>query len=150
MKKEIKIGEQDVELNSSAGWFYDYREQFGHDIMPDLLPILEGLLGTLAELNVDGAEEIMLTDEIVGKIIDALATAEITTVFNIAWAMAHNADDKIKSPKEWANDFENFPMDEVVPELITLALESSVSSKNAKSLLNKMEQIKTSASQKSL
>lgn len=142
MKKTIKIADQSVELNSSAGWFYDYREQFGHDIMPDLLPILEGLLGTLAELQEGESDELILTDEIVGKIIDALATAEITTIFNITWAMAHNADDKIKQPREWMNDFETFPVDEVVPELIRMVLESSVSSKNAKSLLEKMETIK--------
>lgn len=141
MKKEIKIGESTIELNSSAGWFYDYREQFGHDIMPDLLPILEGLLGTLAELT-DG-EDLILTDEIVGKIIDALATAEITTIFNITWAMAHNADDNIEPPRKWANKFDTFPMDEVVPELVTLVLKSSVSSKNLKSLLEKTKRAKS-------
>lgn len=141
MKKEIKIGEQTVEINSSAGWFFDYREQFGHDIMPDLMPILEAILGALGELP--DAEELVLTDEIVGKIIDALATAEIITVYNIAWAMAHNADENIERPKEWVNKFDSFPLDETVPELIRAALESSISSKNARSLLQKMDEIKT-------
>lgn len=146
MKKAIMIGDQSVELNSSAGWFYDYREQFGHDILPDLLPILDGLLGSLAELGGDVEElvltEEVLTDEIVDKIIDALATAEVTTIFNITWAMAHNADDKIASPKEWVNSFDNFPVDEIVPQIIRMTLESSVSSKNVKSLLQKMDEIK--------
>ena len=145
MKKEIKIGDKTVELNSSAGWFYDYQEQFGHDIMPDLMPLLEGLLGTLAELQESG-QEIALTDEIVGKIIDALATAEVTTIFNIAWAMAHNADETIESPRKWVNSFENFPVDEVVPELALLIIQSSVSSKNSASLLKKFEAAKKTAS----
>lgn len=139
MRKTINIGDQSVELNSSAGWFYDYREEFGHDIMPDLLPVLEALLGTLAELQDDAGGELVLTDEVVGKIIDALATAEITTVFNITWAMAHNADDKIARPREWMNAFDNFPVDEVVPQLVTLILESSVSSKNVTSLLQRVK-----------
>lgn len=145
MKKTIMIADQSVELNSSAGWFYDYQEEFGRDIMPDLMPILEGLLGTLAELQESGENEIVLTDEVVAKIIDALALAEVTTIFNITWAMAHNADEKIPRPRKWINQFESFPVDEVVPELIRLILESSVSSKNAKSLLEKMDTMKKTA-----
>lgn len=141
MKKEIKIGEQSVTINSSAGWFYDYREEFGHDIMPDLMPILESILGAIAEMTESGSEELLITDELVEKIIDALATAEITTIFNITWAMAHNEDEKIDRPKKWANSFESFPIDEVVPELITTILESSVSSKNAKSLLERVKKV---------
>lgn len=139
MKKTITIDGHPVELNSSAGWFYDYREEFGHDIMPDLLPVLEALLGTLAELRENAGEELVLTDEVVGKIIDALATAEITTIFNVTWAMAHNADEKIESPRKWMNNFDNFPVDEVVPQLVTLILESSVSTKNATSLLQRVK-----------
>lgn len=139
MKKMITIDGHPVELNSSAGWFYDYREEFGHDIMPDLLPVLEALLGTLAELQESAGEELVLNDDVVGKIIDALATAEITTIFNITWAMAHNADEKIESPRKWMNNFDNFPVDEVVPQLVTLILESSVSSKNATSLLQRVK-----------
>lgn len=139
MKKTITIDSRPVELNSSAGWFYDYREEFGHDIMPDLLPVLEALLGTLAELQENAGEELVLTDEVVGKIIDALATAEITTIFNVTWAMAHNADENIESPRKWMNNFDNFPVDEVVPQLVTLILESSVSSKNASSLLQRVQ-----------
>lgn len=141
MKKEIKIGEQTLTVNSSAGWFYDYREEFGHDIMPDLMPILESILGAIAEMTESGSEELVITDELVSKIIDALATAEITTVFNIAWAMAHNEDEKIERPRKWANSFENFPLDEVVPQLVTTILESSVSSKNAKSLLERIKRV---------
>ena len=146
MKKEIKIGDKTVELNSSAGWFYDYQEQFGRDIMPDLMPLLEGLLGTLAELQDGATDKLVLTDEIVGKIIDALATAEVTTIFNITWAMAHNADETIESPRKWVNSFENFPVDEIVPELAVLIIQSSVSSKNSASLLKKLEAAKKTAS----
>ena len=77
MKKEIKIGDKTVELNSSAGWFYDYQEQFGHDIMPDLMPLLEGLLGTLAELQESG-QDIALTDEIAGKMVKVEITESKT------------------------------------------------------------------------
>ena len=144
MKKIITIDDQSVELNSSAGWFYDYREQFGHDIMPDLLPILEGILGILgqyADQDEDGVA-IMLSEEVVQKVMDSLATMEMTTIFNIVWAMAHNADQRIKNPRAWANSFEKFPMDEVLPELVRLLLESCMSSKNVESLLNRVEMIR--------
>ena len=50
MKKTILIEDQPIEINSSLGWLFCYREQFGHDILPDLLPLLDAALGALANM----------------------------------------------------------------------------------------------------
>ena len=40
MEKTIKIGDKDVRLNNNVGWTLAYRDQFGRDILPAIMPIL--------------------------------------------------------------------------------------------------------------
>ena len=138
MKKIIEINEgQPIEIDSSLGWLFCYREQFGHDIMPDLLPLLDAALGALNELGEESNVVEMLDEEAVGRIIVALSSLEFVTVINILWAMNKNAGG-MQNPKEFVNQFDVFPMDIVVPELFRVIVESSVSSKNSESLLKKI------------
>ena len=140
MIKTISLEGQPVEINSSLGWLFCYREQFGHDILPDLLPLLDAVLGALAEIY-DGDEDInifeKLDEETVNRIIVALSSLEVLTVANILWAMAKNAGET-RRPEEWVNDFDVFPLDIVLPEIINAVVNSSVSSKNSKRLLERM------------
>ena len=140
MIKTIMIEDHPIEVNSSLGWFFDYEEQFGNDILPDLLPLLDAALGALADLY-DTDEDVnvfeKLDDEAINRIIISLSSLKITTVVNILWAMYHNAGGT-KKPMEFINQFEVFPMDVVVPELFWLIVKSSVSSKNSQRLLEKL------------
>lgn len=140
MRKTIEIENHPVEINTSLGWLFCYREQFGHDILPDLLPLLDAALGALSEIydedeNVNIIEK--LDETTVNRIIVSLSTLEALTVTNILWAMAKNAGET-RNPREWVNDFEVFPFDIVVPEIMTAIIESSVSSKNSRSLLERI------------
>lgn len=137
MKKIIEIEGQPIEIDSSLGWLFCYREQFGHDIMPDLLPLLDAALGALNELGEESNVVEMLDEEAVGRIIVALSSLEFVTVINILWAMNKNAGG-MQNPMTFANQFDVFPMDIVVPELFRVIVESSVSSKNSESLLKKI------------
>lgn len=152
MKKTIMIESQPIEINSSLGWLFCYREQFGHDILPDLLPLLDAALGALAEAY-DGKDEInvfeKLDDDSISRMIVALSTLEAVTVSNILWAMAKNAGET-REPLEWINSFDVFPMDQIVPELFRTIVESSVSSKNSKSLLEKIPILSRSQPSQSL
>lgn len=151
MIKTINLEGQPVEINSSLGWLFCYREQFGHDILPDLLPLLDAALGALAEIY-DGDEDInifeKLDEETVNRIIVALSSLEVLTVANILWAMAKNAGET-RRPEEWVNDFEVFPLDIVVPETFKVLIESSVSSKNSQRLLQRIPILKNSVQTRS-
>ena len=65
---------------------------------------------------------------------------ELTTVYNVFWALAANANEDIEPPLVFFKSFDKIPLDVLLPEIFTLVVESSVSSKNAAGLL---EQIKT-------
>ena len=57
MIREIRIEDRTVEINSSAGWLYEYRNRFGHDILPDIMPIIESVLAAgVSVLQESGGE----------------------------------------------------------------------------------------------
>lgn len=142
MIKTITTDERSFEINSSAGWLYEYRNRFGHDILPDIMPVIESVLSAAATL-LDGKEidtqklaEAIESDEMVDAFIK-LSGLEIVTMYNIIWAMAKNADDKTPAPKDFYNGFESFPIDIVLPEVFEAIVKSSISQKNAARLLQK-------------
>lgn len=141
MKKTIKIDdEQKFEINSSSGWLYAYQEQFGHDVLPVLLPAAEALLQTMADLMKDSksdnvADILAAADEdTISNAFITLSGMQLTTVTNIVWAMAKNANDSIESPREWLNSFDVFPWDIVVPQVLGAALEACISKKKFEKL----------------
>lgn len=138
MIKEINISENEkIKLNASLGWILRYRAQFGHDILPDLLPMLEsGLVLVGGAMDESGELEWrkLLDSDTVSSAMISFAGAEFTTALNIIWAMAKNADESIPAPFDWANQFENFPLDKIVPEVLDAVISTVVSEKKRKRL----------------
>lgn len=144
MEKTIKIGKVPVKLNNNIGWLRAYRNQFGHDILPTLMPIAASVLDLLGALidengtaNIDIASLIKAADS--DKMIDAVIHAsgfEVVELINIVWALAKCADPDVPDPETWEKQFEVFPLDTVVPEVAKLIISGTVSSKNVKRLAN--------------
>ena len=147
MIKRLEIEGKPVELNSSAGWLYVYRNQFGRDILPDIMPMIESLL-TLAIDFMKHSEDGEITfekliefadDDKLDDIFARLSGMETVTLLGIFWALAKNADRSIGQPEEYFNEFEILPLDEIIPAVFRLIIESSISSKNSQSLLNSLK-----------
>ena len=55
MEKIVKIGKQEVRLNNNMAWTMEYRDQFGKDILPAIMPLLasmiEGVSTVVAEAD---------------------------------------------------------------------------------------------------
>ena len=143
MEKTIKIGKKSVRLNNNISWAIVYRDQFGRDIIPALMPLLASALDILSGLiNETGkTEDIELAD--LAKLADgdALLNAvihlggfEFTDLICITWALAKCADEDIPAPREWIAQFDSFPIDVIAPEVFTLIFKGVVSSKNLKRL----------------
>jgi hypothetical protein len=154
MIRTINIEDQKTDINSSAGWLYVYRNQFGHDILPDLMPVIESVIGAIASVleesggvfNEKTLAQAMNNDALVDAFIK-MAGMQVLTIFNIFWAMAKNADKTIPGPEDYFNTFERFPVDVVVPELFYAIVDSSVSSKNATRLLQRIKTARTTEEQ---
>lgn len=146
MIKNIQFENDKIEINSSAGWLYAYRRQFGHDILPDIMPVIESILKAIAGVVEDSGG--VITEKTIARAVEndslieafvKMAGMEITTVYNIVWAMAYNKDKTIPDPEEYFNRFETLPVDVIMPEIFMAVVDSSVSSKNAQRLLAAMK-----------
>lgn len=152
MEKIVKIGKQEVRLNNNMAWTMEYRDQFGKDILPAIMPLLasmiEGVSTVVAEAS-DSSElsTSSIAEAIEGRTMDILLPmfqAEfVDLVINVTWAMAKAADENIEPPKKWIRQFDSFPLDVVGPVVYDMVLKGFVSSKNLKRLKKIGESLKT-------
>lgn len=152
MEKIVKIGKQEVRLNNNMAWTIEYRDQFGKDILPAIMPLLasmiEGVSAVVAEAS-DSSElsTSSIAEAIEGRTMDILLPmfqAEfVDLVINVTWAMAKAADENIEPPKKWIRQFDSFPLDVVGPVVFDMVLKGFVSSKNLKRLKKIGESLKT-------
>lgn len=138
MEKVINIGEHEVKLNNNVAWTMEYRDQFGKDIVPALMPViasmLEGVSSVIAEAGAEKIEMDALASAIEGRAMEILMpmfqVEFVDTIINVTWAMAKAADENIDPPKRWVRQFETFPLDVIVPAVYELIFKGFVSSKN--------------------
>ena len=153
MIKTIHVSEsKSFDIDTTAWWLFVYRQQFGRDILPDLLPALEAILEAYASVlsaakSDDGSKTVskaefcinLVENELLADAFTNVAGLEVVTLYRIAWAMAKNADSEIPEPEAWLKSFEEMPLDTVGKEIIDAVIRSTVSSKNAESLIAKMK-----------
>lgn len=143
MIKTITISGQDVQLNNNIGWCFEYRDQFGKDIIPTLMPVITGLVSAVGAV----ISETRKTDTITiadlaetaasGGLTEAatyISQIELADFINVTWAMAKCADESIPEPKRWVRQFEEFPLDEIIPAVGEMIIKGVVSSKNGRRL----------------
>lgn len=150
MIRTIDIGNKEVRLTNNISWTMIYRDQFGHDIVSTLAPMLAAGLdmvsGFLAQYTPGEAVEVtdILRNFDGDKLLDALAHLsglEFVDFVNITWAMAKAVDDSIPEPRRWVRDFDEFPIDIIAPEIAKLAVKGMVSTKNLKRLVELREKL---------
>lgn len=149
MKKTIKIdNDHAVTLSSNNGWLFIYKDQFGRDIVPMLVPALNAgvqLALTVYQATggaVDRKALASIDPDDVTSAMWSISGIEAVDLLNVLWAMAKNADDDIPEPREWLNSFEVFPLDEVIPQVFDLLAQSYISGKNLTRLQAARESLK--------
>lgn len=150
MEKIIKIGKQEVRLNNNVAWTMEYRDQFGKDIVPVIMPLLASMIEGVSTVIADSGDEINVSniaDALQGRTLDIMLPmfqAEfVDLVVNVTWAMAKAADEGIAPPKQWVRQFETFPLDIIGPAVFDMVVKGFVSSKNLKRLKKIGESLKT-------
>lgn len=145
MEKTINIGNKSVRLTNNVSWTMVYRDQFGQDIIPVMMPALAALLdvvggviretGKTKDISVEDLIKVFDGNSLIEAVIHA-SSLEFTDLIKIVWAMAKAVDDSLPEPKIWVKDFEVFPVDEIAPAAFELALTGVMSSKNLERLKN--------------
>jgi hypothetical protein len=151
VEKVIKIGKKEVRLNNNVAWTMEYRDQFGKDILPAVMPLLTSMIEGVSAVVAESTEGEKMTAESIaealqGRTLDFMLPmyqAEfVDLVVNVTWAMAKAADESIDPPKKWVRQFEEFPLDVVGPAVFDLVLKGFVSSKNLERLKKMGESLK--------
>ncbi len=141
MEKIINIGNKEVKLSNNVAWTMEYRDQFGKDIVPAMMPLLASLMEGLSSVVSESDGTITansIADAVQGRSMEILLplfqVEFVDIIINVTWAMAKAADESIEPPKRWVRQFEGFPLDVVIPEVGELVLKGFVSSKNLQRL----------------
>lgn len=148
MEKKIKLDNKtSIAVNNNVGWLFVYKDQFGRDIVPTLIPILNAgidlVFGIYKEMGGKFTPEKLAqldTDAITDALYGA-AGLEAVDLVNIVWALAKNADEEIPEPREWVRQFDAFPVDIIAPAVFELVFKSMVSTKNWKRLQSLRESL---------
>ena len=151
MIKTIKIEDKEIRLDNNIGWTIEYRSQFNTDILPTLMPMIAGIMDTLAglvsstgktsDLDIDDLIKIIRSEEMFEALVK-LSSFEFVDLMNITWAMAKTADEDIPEPKKWVKEIGSFPIDEIGPALFEMIFKGVVSSKNWERLQKTLTDLK--------
>ena len=149
MEKIITINDtQQIKLSNNLAWTMEYRQQFGRDALQDHIPLLVSITETISALIGQFDGEITQKEfiqAIEGRVFELLVpimqTELMSVIIDVTWAMAKAADENILPPMQWVRQFDEFPLDVIVPTVYEMMLSGFVSSKNLKRLTNLKEQM---------
>jgi len=149
MEKIIKIGKTEVKLDNNAAWTMEYRDQFGKDIIPVILPMGASIAEMIATIVADSGELSVssIADSLQGRVAEVMLPLFqmefVDILINVTWAMAKVADENIDPPRKWIRQFDSFPVDIVAPTVYEMAMKGFISSKNLKRLKTATKALKT-------
>lgn len=96
MEKTVWIDGKEVRLKATAALPLRYKAQFGRDFFGDVY-----------KMNPDMKK-------------NRVENLDTTVFYNLIWVMAKNADKSIPEPVEWFDQFERFPLEDVLPTVFDL------------------------------
>lgn len=133
MEKTLDIGGQEVRFKFSLSAFYIFKSQFGYDAVQTLIPVLGEVIESIdiekliaaqrkdskakgKEVEIEFTNNEILAE--VGRIIGEIASFEIIDILNLVWAFAKAGDKSIAEPERRYDSFEDFPIFDVLSEII--------------------------------
>src|SRR5690606_29812332 len=104
MEKILTIDGRQVKFKSTGAFLLRYKAQFGRDAIQDILRIQSAIDNKGQIKNID--------------------TLDLEVFYSLIWTLAKTADPSIPPPLEWLDTFGEFPLAEIVPEVIDLIFSS--------------------------
>jgi len=112
MEKILTIDGRQVKFKSTGAFLLRYKAQFGRDAIQDILRLQSAIDGKGQIKNID--------------------TLDLEVFYNLVWTLAKTADPSIPPPLEWLDEFSEFPLMDIIPEIVDMifsCLTSTVESK---------------------
>ena len=110
MEKTITIDGKEIRFKTNGATPLRYKAQFGQDYFKEILK-----MAPLQNLSKKKKQDIVPKD---------LEVLDFEVFYNLAWIMAKTADSTIPEPIAWLEQFDEFPMAEIIPELQDMLLAS--------------------------
>jgi hypothetical protein len=112
MEKILTIDGRQVKFKSTGAFLLRYKAQFGRDALQDILRLQSAIdsKGQIKNIN----------------------TLDLEVFYNLIWTLAKTADPNILPPLEWLDEFSEFPLMDIIPEIVDMifsCLTSTVESK---------------------
>jgi len=104
MEKILTIDGRQVKFKSTGAFLLRYKAQFGRDAIQDIFRLQSAIDNKGQIKNID--------------------TLDLEVFYNLIWTLAKTADPSIPPPMEWLDTFGEFPLAEIVPEVIDLIFSS--------------------------
>lgn len=118
MEKTLQIDGKQVRFKSTAGTARRYRNQFGKDFFAalfEMMPLIEAAQKKDEETGAPAID---------GYTVEQVKALNFEVFENIIWVMAKTADPSIPEPEEWMDQFEEMPIQEIMPELQDMMMAS--------------------------
>lgn len=110
MEKTITIDGKEIRFKTNGATPLRYKAQFGQDYFKEILK-----MAPLQNLSKKKKQDVTPKD---------LEVLDFEVFYNLAWIMAKTADTTIPEPIAWLEQFDEFPMAEIIPELQDMLLAS--------------------------
>ncbi|MED1092683.1 hypothetical protein [Bacillus paramycoides] len=110
MEKTITIDGKQVRLKSTAATVKRYKAQFRRNLFADMMGL--GAISTLT--SSDGSQQPIDMSNV------DLSKVDFELVYDLTWLFAKTADSSIPDPMVWLDGFEEFPIEEIMPEIMEL------------------------------
>ena len=104
MEKTLTIDGRQVAFKSTGAFMLRYKAQFGRDAVQDLFKLQQAI-------DADG------------QIADVSAL-DLEVFYNLVWTLAKTADPTIPPPLEWLDTFGEFPLIDIIPEVVDMMFSS--------------------------
>ncbi|HDR4881349.1 TPA: hypothetical protein QCR18_000552 [Bacillus cereus] len=110
MEKTITIDGKKVRLKATAATVKRYKAQFRRNLFADLM----GLGAISAVTSPDGSQQPLDMSNV------DLSNVDFELIYDLTWLYAKTADPNIPDPMTWLDEFEEFLIEEIMPEVMEL------------------------------
>lgn len=105
MEKIIEIDDQLIILKSHAGVPIRYKQFFQTDFFSDVLKLSKSVENMGSEYGLDDLS------------YEQIDNLELEIVYRLVWLFAKMADKSIPPLAEWLEGFDDFPLEDIIPEI---------------------------------
>lgn len=110
MRKTVTIDGREIKLVSNGATPIFYKQEFGSDFFADLIRLTKSMEGMA------GKDMLAMTYEQIDNL-------DLTLFFNVVYILAKQGDKNLNDMTDWLEDFDEFPIMEIIPDIMEILQE---------------------------